>query len=130
MEKKDDHIIFNMSVSEFQRHLETNRGLLLIKFGATWCKPCRLIQDVVHEYFTNVPDTVTCAILDVDQNIELYGYLKKNRITYGIPCILCYVKKETPPFGIMPTDSITGADINELHMFFSRCRSRLLEMAR
>jgi thiol-disulfide isomerase/thioredoxin len=119
----DKYISEYMSVSDFMNALQTNKGLVFIKFGATWCKPCRLIDDIVYKYFKSTPEHVTCAILDIDDNIDLYGYLKKKKVTHGIPVILCYTRGITD---IMPIDSVTGADMFLLHSFFSRCRNRLL----
>ncbi len=118
-------IIDSLSVIEFNTLLIENQGLLFVKFGATWCKPCRLIDGLVKSYFMSTPDNVTCAILDIDDNIDLYGYLKRKKVTYGIPAILCYTKGVTD---IMPVDSVTGADNFLIHSFFDRCRNRLLKL--
>jgi thiol-disulfide isomerase/thioredoxin len=122
---RDKHIAEYMSVGNFMSALQTNQGLVLVKFGATWCKPCRLIDDIVYKYFKSTPENVTCAILDIDDNIDLYGYLKKKKVTHGIPVILCYMRGS---LDIMPIDSVTGADMFLLHSFFARCRDRLLNM--
>ena len=29
---------------EFQKILNENQGIVIIKFGATWCQPCKLIS--------------------------------------------------------------------------------------
>ena len=125
MSESHNNIIENMSIEDFKYKLETNPGLLFIKFGATWCTPCKVIERVVHGYFASVPDNVLCYDLDVDDNIDLYGFMKKSRVTRGIPVILCYVKGDV---GIMPSDSITGADIPEIHNFFARSRNRLVSL--
>ena len=100
MSESHTNIIDNLSISDFRNTLENNNGLVFIKFGATWCKPCKVIKSLVNGYFSTVPENVLCYDLDVDENMDLYGYMKKNRVTHGIPVILCYVKGN-----LMPTRS-------------------------
>ena len=115
-------IIDHMSVSDLRGLLVGNPGIIFIKFGATWCGPCKKVDGLIEAYFNSSPETVVCAMLDVDDNIELYGYLKKSRIVHGIPAVLCYVKGNIE---LWPDDSVTGADIPQLHQFFARCRDAL-----
>ncbi len=122
---EENNIINELSVPDFKLLLQANPGLIFIKFGATWCKPCRVIDDIVHQYFMSVPSNVVCATLDIDDNMDLYGFMKKNRVTHGIPVILCYIKGE---LGIMPFDSVTGGDLLQVHSFFARCRNKLLTL--
>ena len=78
------------SVNDFRMHLQTNPGVFIIKFGADWCKPCKIIENDVLDYFSKMPDNVKCAIIDVDESIELYGFLKKKNGKWNssITCIL------------------------------------------
>jgi thiol-disulfide isomerase/thioredoxin len=107
---------------EFFYLLERNPGLVLLKFGATWCGPCKVVDPIIYEYFNNTPDKVICASLDIDDNFELYGYFKKSRVTNGIPVVLCYSADNK---NIMPTDSITGSNKTELINFFNRVSHRI-----
>ncbi len=43
---------------------------MIIKFGAEWCNPCKLIHDDVHEWFNKLPNQYACYDLDVDDNFE------------------------------------------------------------
>lgn len=107
---------------EFFKILQNNPGLVLLKFGATWCGPCKTVDAVIHEYFENTPEKVVCCVLDIDDNFELYGYMKKSRVTNGIPVILCY---DTNNVNIMPTDSVTGANRQSLLQFLNRVSVRI-----
>ena len=40
--------------------LENNPGLLVLKFGAEWCGPCKLIEDDINKYFNHMPYNVQC----------------------------------------------------------------------
>uniref|UniRef100_A0A6C0EQ73 Thioredoxin domain-containing protein n=1 Tax=viral metagenome TaxID=1070528 RepID=A0A6C0EQ73_9ZZZZ len=106
----------------FFRLLDNNPGLIVIKLGAEWCGPCKLIQNSVHGFFASSPPEVICAEIDVDQCLDFYSFLKSKKMVNGIPVILCY-KKGNQTF--IPDDSITGADPIQLHNFFIRCGNHL-----
>ena len=107
---------------DFLYLLQNNPGLILLKFGATWCNPCKVIDPVIYEFFNNTPDKVICISLDVDDNFELYGYMKKSRVTNGIPVILCYAVGNV---NVMPTDSVTGANSVAVNQFLNRTVERI-----
>ena len=98
--------------------LGRNPGLVIIKFGATWCGPCKKIEKNVQDFFNSSPANVVCCVVDVDESFDLYSVLKSKKMVNGIPVILCYKKGNTT---YIPDDSVTGADINGLNSFFMRC---------
>jgi thioredoxin-like negative regulator of GroEL len=102
-----------------------NPGLIVLKFGATWCGPCQKIKDVVHGFFASSPEEVICGDIDVDESFDVYALLKNKKMVTGIPVLLCY-KKGNNTF--IPDDSVTGSDPVELHKFFKRCGDNLAEV--
>ena len=109
--------------NDFIKLLTVNPGLVIMKLGATWCKPCKQIAPIVEAFFASSPKTVICADIDVDENIDLYSFLKSKKMVNGIPVMLCY-KKGNVSFA--PNDSVTGADPSALDAFFKRCGLHLL----
>lgn len=109
--------------------LQNNPGLLVIKFSAKWCKPCKLIKPAVDGFFSMSPPHVACADLDVDMegNIDVYGYLRAKKMVNGIPVLLCYKKKNLNKEQItfIPDDSVTGSNPTDLDAFFKRCGKHL-----
>jgi thioredoxin 1 len=103
---------------EFLQLLTVNPGLIIIKYGASWCGPCKKIAPLIDAFFMTSPDTVICADIDVDESMDLYSFMKNKRMINGIPAIMCYKKGNTT---YIPDDMITGADPTELHSFFKRC---------
>ena len=95
--------------------LQHNTGLIVIKLGAEWCGPCKKIDPYVYEWMGQMPPNIKCAILDIDDNFEVYAFLKSKKMVNGIPVLLCYKKGNTT---FIPDDMITGADPTELHKFF------------
>jgi thiol-disulfide isomerase/thioredoxin len=104
--------------------LKHNTGLIVIKLGAEWCGPCKQIRTVVHGFFASSPLEVICADIDVDKSFDFYSFLKSKKMVNGIPVLLCYKKNNTT---YIPDDIITGSDPNELHNFFTRCGSHLMD---
>lgn len=104
--------------------LQNNPGLIIIKLGATWCGPCKMIEKAVHGFFASSPPEVVCADIDVDRSFDFYSFLKSKKMVNGIPVLLCY-KKGNSTF--IPDDIITGADPNALHHFFTRCGNHLMD---
>jgi thiol-disulfide isomerase/thioredoxin len=107
----------------FMNLLTKNPGLIVIKFGAKWCGPCKRIKSVVHGFFASSPDDVLCCDIDVDECSDLYSFLKSKKMINGIPVMLCY-KKMNQTF--IPDDSVVGADPAEIDRFFRRCGEHLM----
>lgn len=95
--------------------LQQNQGLIFIKLGATWCKPCEIIADVVDEVFTKLPEKATAIKVDVDESFDFYAFMKSKKMVQGIPTILCYHEGND---SYIPDDSITGTDTNQIYNFF------------
>jgi thioredoxin 1 len=108
----------------FLNSLNENKGLIFMKFGAEWCAPCKLIEDDINKYFQNMPNTVQCAIIDIDENFDLYAFFKSKKIVSGIPTILCYYQENDH---YVPDDVVMGTDKGEIQIFFNRCLQHLLE---
>jgi thiol-disulfide isomerase/thioredoxin len=104
--------------NHFLEIIKNNPGILIIKFGAKWCGPCKMIENDVKLAFSVMPDTVQCMNIDVDLYSDVYAFLKAKRIVNGIPAILCYKKENTT---YIPDDIVIGAVINEVRSFFNRC---------
>jgi thioredoxin 1 len=106
------------SVVAFQQLLINNPGVVVLKFGAEWCGPCKKIESLVEQWFAAMPSTVQCCMIDVDESIELYGFLKAKRRINGIPAILSYRKGN---LNYIPNDMMAGADVAQVNAFFQRC---------
>lgn len=98
--------------------LEKNPGLIILKFGAEWCGPCKRIEEDVHEYFNNMPNNVQCGIIDVDESFDIYAYLKKQKIISTIPAILCYIKGNNT---YVPDEILMSSDKKELENYMNKC---------
>lgn len=106
------------SRDEFLQLLKVNPGLIIIKFGASWCKPCQEIKQLVTSFFLASPNNVVCCDVDVDESFDLYSYLKSKKMTNGIPTILAYIKGNT---SFAPNAQVSGKNPADLDAFFKEC---------
>lgn len=102
--------------SFFNQLLPNNPGLLILKFGAEWCKPCKLSKKQVYEYFNKMPENVLCYDVDVDDSFDLYAFFKAKRMINGIPVIMTFKKGNT---SFVPDLTVTGANSDSITQFFN-----------
>jgi thioredoxin-like negative regulator of GroEL len=114
MEKE---FISQLSKDDFINYLETNEDAFIIKFGAEWCGPCKRIESLVKNYMNITRSSVKCAIIDIDDNFEIYAYFKSKKMINGIPSILAYEKGN---LSVVPDNVVVGADQFQIRMFFQK----------
>ena len=102
---------------EFASLLLANPGLVIIKFGADWCGPCKMIEQDVMAGFNSMPDNVQCVMVDIDVSVDLYAFLKTKKMVNGIPAIIIY---KSPNKTFIPDDSVIGANPQEIDLLFRR----------
>jgi len=114
------------SAKAFGEILDKNPGIVILKLGATWCGPCKLIASQAHSLMDDIvkayPDKVVCCDVDVDESFELYAVLKSKKMVSGIPAILCWNKNNVT---FVPDDSVIGANVNEINKLVARCVNKL-----
>lgn len=109
----------------FQETLERNPGLIIIKFGAEWCGPCKKIEAHVKILMSKMPDNTQCYIIDVDESLEVYSFLKNKKMVNGIPAILAYYAGNV---SYIPDDSVIGADVVKVNEFFERSYKQAMSL--
>ena len=95
----------------FLEYLKQNPGVMIFKFKAKWCDPCKLIQEDVDKYFEETKDNVICFDIDIDEYSDVYKFLKSRKMINGIPSILAY---------------FTGNDTFVPNLYFSGTNKKLL----
>jgi len=109
---------------DFLNLLKENPGLIIVKFGASWCNPCKLIEKDVDNFFINSPENVICCDIDIDKNSDVFSYLKSKKMVVGVPILLCYKKGNIT---YIPDESVSGSDKNQVNTFFKNCVKILKE---
>ena len=115
-----ENAITEMSKDSFSQLLQSNKGLLIIKFGAEWCGPCKKIDPLVYDWMNKLSTNanIQCAIIDIDDNFEIYAFLKSKKMVNGVPVILCYKKGN---ISWIPDKAVVGADERQVNIFFQEC---------
>jgi len=107
-----------INMQSFSEILKQNDGLVIVKFGAEWCGPCKRIEEQVYTAFQQMPPNVQPIIVDVDESFEIYAFLKSKKMVKSIPTILCYEKGN---LSYIPNDVVVGANTDEINIFFKEC---------
>ena len=91
---------------------KTNNKAIILKFGAPWCGPCKRINSICHQYFTQMSDDIICFDINIDNNMELYVAYKAKKMVTSIPTILVYVNnvERDATHWYVPDKSITGSN--------------------
>lgn len=117
-------IVHNVgSSAEFYNMLQSNTGVVILKFGAVWCSPCKKIESHVQEWFTRIENVqnIQLVYVDVDESFDLYAHLKTKKMIQGIPAILAYYKGNV---SYVFDEAVSGTDVNAINGFFQRVLSR------
>ena len=103
----------------FATLMTNNPGILIFKFTADWCGPCKKIKDYSYMKSNELPEHITMFEVNVDECFDLYAFLKHKKMVNGIPVFLAYAKGMNEG----PIASITGASIPDIEAFFTACKS-------
>lgn len=96
--------------------ITSGKRVRILKFGATWCKPCVQIAPVVHEFQKRIHPDIQFVSIDIDHDQEIYLLLKSKRIVSGIPAIVVYRNENAD---ITSPDYVScGSDVNGIQAAF------------
>ena len=95
--------------------------VLVMKFGATWCGPCKVIKPIVDAWVPKAPANIIYADIDIDESLDLYMALKKKHMISGVPTILAFHGDTRREHWFIPEDSHVGGDIKQCMLFLNRC---------
>lgn len=114
---------FSGNRNVFFELLKMNPGVFVFKFGAEWCKPCKMIKKHIDDVSLVIPVNVMYIYnVDVDECFDVYAFLKQKKMISGIPTLLAY-KKGNAFFA--PDASISGTNESDINNFFDTCLKML-----
>jgi thiol-disulfide isomerase/thioredoxin len=117
------NIITELSVKDLTDLQKTmGRQILVIKFSAKWCRPCKTIAPTWDYWMqNNKQSNIIYCELDIDETMDLYIALKKFKMVNGIPALLMYQGNLRRDHWFIPDDSFVGGDIEGFKLFLNRC---------
>jgi thiol-disulfide isomerase/thioredoxin len=123
-------IIAEMDVDDLKTlQSKLGNGLLIIKFGADWCGPCKKIAPTFQAFIKTAPPNIIFADINVDDNVNLFIAFKKYKMIQGIPVFLAFYGNSEREHWFIPDDSCVGADEKQVADFFTRCQNKALAQA-
>ena len=121
MSNSQREVITDLNSKEFQRLVNgLSNNILVIKFTAEWCGPCKKIKPTVDQWFNTLPGNVILAEIDIDENLDLYMAFKRIKQIKGVPTIFAYYGNRREDNNFLPNDSVSGADLIAVNAFFER----------
>ena len=125
-EQASKTIFTELSVNDFKdilnKNINTphNNNAVIIKFGATWCGPCKKIKDLCYQCFQQMPENVICFDLDVDDNFELFATFKSKKMVKTIPTLFGFYYNSERYQWYIPDLSISSSDEETVLKFFKQ----------
>ena len=105
----------------------TDKKVIVIKFGAEWCGPCNRIKPYCHNVFKKSSNKVICFDINIDEeeNIELYQAYKQKKMIKTIPTIFAYTQNSERNYQHwwVSDFSVNTSNMPELEQFFNRLKS-------
>jgi thiol-disulfide isomerase/thioredoxin len=123
-------VITELNVTQLQAlQGRLNNDVLILKFSADWCGPCKKIAPTYQMFMSMCPSNIIFGEIDVDENIDLWMALKKQKMVQGIPVFLAFFGGVKRQLWFIPDDSVVGADEVAVTNFFKRCANKAVELA-
>jgi thiol-disulfide isomerase/thioredoxin len=103
--------------------------IIVIKFSADWCVPCKKIKPIWKKWLETVPSNIICIEVDIDNSLDLYMSFKNKKIINGIPAILAFYgdtnKRES---WFLPDDIFAPKKVieEEAEEFLGRCSQKAI----
>jgi thiol-disulfide isomerase/thioredoxin len=105
----------------FNLQRSSTNKVIVVKFGAEWCGPCKKIKPLWNEWLSLIPSNIIIVDIDIDESIELYVQLKARKMVKGVPTILAFAGDVKRDQWYIPDDSVTGGNEGDVKNFMNRC---------
>jgi len=115
-------------------NLRQEKAVIVLKFGATWCGPCKVIKPAVEQWLQQQrPFNVLFMDIDIDETMDLYVTLKKHKMVNGVPVLLAFYSDSATDLQnqwFIPDDSHVGGDVSAVQRFLARVTQKAQALAK
>jgi len=116
------------SLDELKQLLSSKSDFYILKFSSSHCAPCMKIKAMAEQHMDNLEklyNRVKCINISIDENMQLYGELKRRKIVNGIPVIMAYDARQIQEIWYQPLEIVMGGKEQDINLFFSICEKNL-----
>lgn len=111
------------NMNDFKKLLISNRGIIIIKLSAEWCNPCKSITPFINSQIQKmIHNNIQIVDMDVDDNFEVFVFLKNKKMVHGIPAVLMYYKGNE---NYIPDKTVFGTNERDIAEFFNHALQRV-----
>ena len=96
---------------EFKNFISSYRGVVIVKFTADWCGPCKRVKPLILDLYKNMPGNVILADLNIDENQDVYAFSKIR----SVPTMISFVNGDK-------MDVIDTSNPTHITAFFNTCK--------
>jgi len=97
--------------------LQNNVNIVILRFTAAWCGPCKRIEPVIQRWLDSMPTNVLFYSLDIDENVDIYSYFKSKRRVNGVPALMCFSRGN---ISYIADEFVSSGDLEEVARFFQK----------
>ena len=106
-----------ISRADFIRMIELKRKPIFVKFTASWCGPCKRIKPTVDNFISTMgDDKFTYLEIDIDESMDLFGFMKSKKMVAGVPALLFY---DMSALTYAPTGACCTGNIDAVKVFLN-----------
>jgi len=87
--------------------------VVVMKFTATWCGPCKKSTPLVNKLFSTIPNNVSMVIVDIDKGRDISSSMKIK----SVPTLYNFINGQ-------PMDCVTGSNAQAIISFFKKTQDR------
>lgn len=120
-------VLNNISLDSFKTIISKidENIVVILRFTAEWCGPCKNIDNICNEYFSNCSNNIIPVVIDVDEGMELFMHYKRYKMLNGIPALYAYYGNNKQDPWYVPNDSVNTGDQKQVIDFFNRCSKHI-----
>ena len=117
-----NNIFENIDKQQFEQAVKSlkNNEVILMKFTAEWCGPCKTIKPLCDSIVSKFTDNMYYIENDINEALDLYVFFKKQKIANDSSIIyIMEMKIEKMIQWYLPDYSVSGIDKNALNILQS-----------